>query len=292
MENLIATTPEAIRTAAGALRKLRPVYTQVIDYYEQIFTAQASAGAAMDVPEIHIPQNRLQVKREEGFPLITPPEFPRDTAAAGDLMTDICRITASSGLQTSAAAGKLEAALKSGAVNADELFAGLLKEALSTIDAVAERLEMDPRLIRIMSYHSLKPCFEISADRLSQHLGEKEDAEKEYCPVCGSQPVLATLGKNGERHHYCNLCWYRWPFRRARCPFCEVREDRLLVYFYSESEKEYRVDICEKCHTYMKCIDLRETDRVIYPPLELAATLHLDMKAQEAGYQSVPHLLY
>ena len=38
--------------------------------------------------------------------------------------------------------------------------------------------------------------------------------------------------------------------------------------------------------TYIKAVDRRNADRIIYPPLEFVATLHLDIKAQEMGFNS------
>jgi FdhE protein len=46
------------------------------------------------------------------------------------------------------------------------------------------------------------------------------------------------------------------------------------------------VDVCENCKRFIKTVDLRKISRIIYPPLEQVATLHLDMKAAEAGYVS------
>jgi FdhE protein len=56
------------------------------------------------------------------------------------------------------------------------------------------------------------------------------------------------------------------------------------LYLYSEEEKEYRVDACESCRKYIKTVDTRVLGRRAYPPLEQVASLHLDLKAAEAGY--------
>ena len=46
-----------------------------------------------------------------------------------------------------------------------------------------------------------------------------------------------------------------------------------LHYIFSEEEKDLRVDLCDKCNKYLKTLDMREVDRLIYPPLEQVATL-------------------
>jgi len=57
-----------------------------------------------------------------------------------------------------------------------------------------------------------------------------------------------------------------------------------LIYLYSEEEKEYRVDACQSCRKYIKTVDSRVLNRCAYPALEQVASLHLDLKAAEAGY--------
>ncbi|OQX11520.1 MAG: hypothetical protein BWK80_44610, partial [Desulfobacteraceae bacterium IS3] len=79
---------------------------------------------------------------------------------------------------------------------------------------------------------------------------------------------------------------HKWPTLRIACPFCENRNTEKLHYLYSEEEKEYRTDVCESCGKYIKTVDLRKTGRIFYAPLEQIATLHLDMKAKEAGFKS------
>jgi len=64
------------------------------------------------------------------------------------------------------------------------------------------------------------------------------------------------------------------------------RDSKTLHYFYSDQEKDNRIDVCDSCKTYIKAVDTRKADRIIYPPLEFVATLHLDIKAQEMGFKS------
>ena len=43
-------------------------------------------------------------------------------------------------------------------------------------------------------------------------------------------------------------------------------------------------DACASCRKYIKTVDTRVLGRRSYPPLEQIASLHLDIKAAEAGY--------
>jgi FdhE protein len=72
--------------------------------------------------------------------------------------------------------------------------------------------------------------------------------------------------------------------KRIFCPFCDHSDNKDLHYIFIEEEKEFRVDLCDRCKKYLKNLDARRADRLIYPPLEQVATLHLDIKAQEEGF--------
>ena len=47
-----------------------------------------------------------------------------------------------------------------------------------------------------------------------------------------------------------------------------------------------KCDMCDSCKKYLKTLDSRETERMIYTPLGKIASLHLDYKAKEMGYES------
>jgi FdhE protein len=72
---------------------------------------------------------------------------------------------------------------------------------------------------------------------------------------------------------------------RLICAFCGNTDQESLRYLYSESEKGYRIDVCGKCKKYLKTVDSREISHEIVPVVEDIATLHLDMVAEEEGYE-------
>lgn len=72
------------------------------------------------------------------------------------------------------------------------------------------------------------------------------------------------------------------------CPVCGNKEQGSLTYFYGEGEDAYRIDLCDKCHYYIKTIDYRALDE-FDPCLDDLATLHLDLLASRKGYaRTVP----
>ncbi|MDD5095538.1 MAG: formate dehydrogenase accessory protein FdhE [Dehalococcoidia bacterium] len=106
-----------------------------------------------------------------------------------------------------------------------------------------------------------------------------------YCPVCGGKPDFAFLDKDrGARRLVCSRCDTDWLFQRLECPYCRNSDQKELAYFTDEKEL-YRLYTCERCHRYLKAIDLRQTESEILAPLERLLTADMDRQGQEKGYK-------
>lgn len=106
------------------------------------------------------------------------------------------------------------------------------------------------------------------------------------CPACGNPAQLSVLREynNGaKRSLVCCLCSSEWEFRRVLCPECgEQHKDKLPV-FSAEEIPQARIEACDTCKSYIKCIDMTRDGHAI-PPVDDLATLPLDLWAQEQGY--------
>jgi FdhE protein len=106
------------------------------------------------------------------------------------------------------------------------------------------------------------------------------------CPACGNPAqvsVLRELNNGAKRSLLCFLCSTEWEFRRVLCPSCgEQHKDKLPV-FSAEDLPQARIEACDTCKSYMKCIDLTKDGHAV-PPVDDLATLALDLWAEEQGY--------
>lgn len=282
MNSSTAYTPEMVRQAADAIIAARPSYAELITFYARIFTAQEDARLRISLPPVRLSDELVRIKRREQLPLVMTAEMAFDRQAAEDLLKEICRITIDCGPELARAAQ----ALSGQPPKAAALFEPFLKAQESDILAGAEEMGVEPKALAFFLYHSLRPSLCNGAAQLATYLDPSPSGEQGHCPVCGSPPAIAWLEGEGQRHLSCGFCWHRWPVNRARCPFCGSRNQEGLLYLYSEEEKEYRVDACQSCRTYLKTVDTRVLGRPAYPPLEQVASLHLDLKASETGYES------
>ncbi|MDY6793416.1 MAG: formate dehydrogenase accessory protein FdhE [Thermodesulfobacteriota bacterium] len=282
----IALTSDHIKQAVTALRSLRPVYRDLLDFYQQIFIAQEDSKSHVQIEPIQIPHDIISVKAKDDFPLINISDFVIDIQASKDLLIQICNIIKKMKGDMAASAQAVLQGIETGKLDPESLFFSLFEGGASFFEKTATRLKIDKSALAFITYNSIKPSLTICAAQLSTYLEKESMWEKGYCPVCGSMPGLSMFMEKGERFLFCSFCWHQWSSQRLHCPFCNNTDSKTLNYFYSEEEKEYRVDLCDSCKKYIKTIDTRETQRYIYPPLEAVSTLHLDIKAQEKGFES------
>ncbi|MCU0561667.1 MAG: formate dehydrogenase accessory protein FdhE [Desulfobacterales bacterium] len=273
-------TPATVRQAAAGIIAERPSYRELITFYGRIFAAQEAARPRIRLDPVHLPQELIRIKRQEQMPLVLASQLNLDPQASAALLRELCRIAIECGSEL-AGAGRI---LSERSERAAALFIPFAKAQEPQVLAGAGEMDVDPESLAFFLYHSLRPSFCSCAAQLARYLEPTPSGEQGYCPVCGSAPAIAWIEAEGRRCFFCSYCWHKWPVNRALCPFCGNRGEEGLLYFYSEEEKEYRLDACSSCRRYVKAVDARALRRPGYPALEQVASLHLDLKAVEAGY--------
>lgn len=285
-EKEIVTTDQ-IRKAVAAVKAQRPAYEGLLDFYEKLCLAQEASKEDTRLDPIKIHEDLLSVKEEEGFPLISTTDFVMDVVAAEALLRKLCQLAVEANEVLAEAGPKIVDALDKESLDASTLFSNMLKEDDAYLGDVAGKLGIDKTILAFAVYNSIRPSISLCAEQLSTYLDKDAEWGKGYCPICGSPPALSILrGEGGERSLVCSFCGHEWRIPRICCPFCDNSDQKTLHYFFSEEEKDYRVDVCDKCKKYIKTIDAREIERPLHPLVEQISTLHLDMLAQEQGLES------
>jgi len=120
-------------------------------------------------------------------------------------------------------------------------------------------------------------------------------AEPHRCPACGSSPSIARLRRaDGRRLLTCGLCGSEWEAARMACACCGTREPESLGILRLDDADPRWIETCEACKGYIKTVDERRLaeDETVFPVVEEAATLHLDLLAEREGYiRRVPYVL-
>lgn len=275
-----------IEEAVAHLKGERPAYKELLDFYKELFLAQERAESQVSFEPIHLSEDLLNVKKKEGFPLIDRAEFPIDLGVCEALLKEICELARKANEALAETALKLAENLKRKTLDVSVLFSRLLSEDDTFFHDLSEELRVDKKMLAFLIYSSVRPCLTVCAEQLAGYVDDKTARQKGYCPVCGGSPALAVLRDEGVRSLLCGFCGHEWKTSRIYCPFCENRNHKTLCYFFSDEEKDYRVNVCEECKKYLKTVDTRKMTYPFCPMVEQIATLHLDLLAREQGLES------
>lgn len=277
-------TIEQLKQSSNLIKKIRPAYQPILDFYAEVFLAQEQSRQDISLPPIVIEPDLLKMKQKNEMPLIDQSEFLIDLKASLKLLDKICDLACNFAPNLSPCARILKKALQADSFDPETLFSAILNNHTLALKDLAKHLGVsEPELI-FFGYAGIAPSIWICSEQLNAYLKGIPGFKKGYCPVCGNYPDMAFLDQKGSRHLKCCFCAHEWQVNRMGCVFCGNDDPENQHYFFSEEEKEYRVSLCDNCHNYIKVVDLRQIDRAFYPKLEQITTLHLDMKAREKGY--------
>jgi len=279
----LAFTSNQVKAAVQAVKKSKPAVAEMLDFHGRIFVAQEESKRHHRIEPLKIAEGIRSIRAQEKFPLIEIKEFRYDKNEASKLFVLICGLAEEQNPKLAGPAKILLEAL-AGGLETGGLFSGLLNGDEALFENIVADLDIEKPVLGFVVYNSIKPSVSICAEQLSANLNGTEPWLKGYCPVCGSAPILSSLDGKGARRLICSFCWHSWPVKRVFCPFCETSDNRYLHYLFGDEEKHIRMELCDKCNKYLKTIDIRSADHLIYPPLEQIATLHLDFKAREEGF--------
>jgi len=114
------------------------------------------------------------------------------------------------------------------------------------------------------------------------------------CPVCHGLPVVAVLrpeGEGGKRSLVCSLCFREWEFRRLLCPQCGEEDEQKLPVYTADQFPYIRIEACDSCRTYIKCIDMTRNGLAV-PEVDELAAVTLDIWANNRNYTKLqPNIL-
>jgi len=80
-----------ILSALEEIRKLKPNYSDLLDFYEKIFIAQEDSANQTRIEPLKISADTLALKVKEQFPLIDISQFAIDSKAAAALFKNTVR---------------------------------------------------------------------------------------------------------------------------------------------------------------------------------------------------------
>ena len=276
----MALLKDALQTIQNH-RDLSPHYGELLDILEEILILREEYRRRMQKEIFAVDEKLIAAKIKGGFPLI---DF---SSVIGDLAEPQAYFLALLGIAEKRAPGETgEMARK--ILEGEILFSDLIRESFNPPPEEEEAADNEEEpsfdLVELFIEESLRPVLEKVAARYGDAVRRAGWAEG-YCPICGREPKIGEIrDEEGSRYLFCNQCGYEWNYLRIKCPFCGNEEQQSLAYFTIEGDERYRVDVCNECKRYIKMVDFREAKQKADLDVEDIATLHLDMLANDEGY--------
>ena len=262
--------------------KDRPSHKEVLGFIEEVITEQCRMKSTLRTVPVKAGSERAK-EMSEGFPLLGKRELCPDIASAIKLFKRLCRVL-SRNHQASFEAKRLNQAIRRKEIDFAEFFEAVGAQGGQYFSTLSEKLKVREELLLFLAKNTLKPILETYTDDLRETV-HQEQWWRNYCPICGSPPFLARLRGEGERFLVCSLCSFEWRFPRLMCPFCGNEDSEGLRYFHTQKEGSVnRVDVCDKCKSYIKTVDTRGSKEEFIPLVEDMGSLYLDLLAQKEGY--------
>lgn len=281
------TGAAAARTAeklAGIEKRSRerPEYREILSVFREIFGYVAGKEDATGIA-FAIPDGARADRAAAGLPLIAPDSVRVDGEAASAFLAGLLAVMERVGTEGRGELAAVGRALAERALDLPALFAACLARERGVLAGAAAAVSVSPPLLEFILEIPLKTALEGVAASMDQ--SAFEGWTHGHCPVCGGRAGMDELaGEEGRRHLSCSGCFFKWPYKRIKCPYCGSEDPASLSYF-AAGDGPTRVGVCRACARYIKTRDARAGSADVPLEVEDLATLHLDLMASKEGFE-------
>jgi formate dehydrogenase maturation protein FdhE len=258
---------------------------ELLKFYQQLLRVQSQAERKLSSRlEPSLSREAINKRIDNGVPLISFNELALDRQLLAATFDEVKAVFTSHADLFSSSHERL------GKLEADALLTGQVLKPWFEKQKLPAKIpikNVDKKLLNSIIHATMRPLLTSHARKLIDFI-DQERWRRSYCPICGGSPDFASLdAERGSRWLICSRCDTEWVFQRLQCPYCNTQDQNDLSYL-TDDTGQYRLYTCERCHQYLKTIDLRQTgEQVILLPVERLLTLDMDRQAIEMGYK--PH---
>jgi FdhE protein len=262
-------------------RDLSPHYAELLDILEEILILREEYRRRMQREIFPIDEKMVAAKMAGGFPLV---DFSSVTSDLAEPQAYFLALLEIAEKRAPGETGEMARKIRDGEIRFNDLIYESFNPPSEDEEAPGDEEEASFDLVELFIEESLRPALEQVAAQYGDAIRKAVWGEG-YCPVCGREPKIGEIrDEEGSRYLFCNQCGFEWNYLRIKCPFCGNEEQQSLAYFTIEGDERYRVDVCNECKRYIKIVDFREAKQKADLDVEDIATLHLDMLANDEGY--------
>lgn len=262
-------------------KALSPHYTELLEILEEILILREEYRHRMQEGIFPVEEKFIAAKMAGGLPLVDFSVLEVDLSGPRDYFLALLEIAEK---RSPGETGEMARKIRAGEIDFNDLIYESFNPPPLEEEPEGEGDENSFDLVELFIEESLRPALEKVVAAYGDAVARSEWSEG-YCPICGREPKIGEVREDeGTRYLFCNQCGFEWEYRRIKCPFCGNEEQQTLAYFTIEEDDRYRVDVCNECKRYIKIVDFRDTRQKADLDVEDIATLHLDMLANDEGY--------
>lgn len=248
---------------------------------ELIDAARELDPTGLDLP---LEPGPLVEKLARGLPafrgeVVTIPQVLKDTVLR------LCDVLAAGDARESAL--HIKNVLASGSIDTGSLLTASLARHQDAIRTTSIHHGLSPDLMWLIGELGATPLAHARQRKLVARAGPVADAlkawDRGYCPFCGSWPALIEV-LNGAQIPRCSFCASAWETRAGRCLYCGDSGNDFVIAAPSLERKNRRLDLCRRCGSYTKVIEVEALTPFPLIAIEDLATVDLDRGAMERGY--------
>ena len=256
---------------------------QSLEFYRRMLEAQSEVQPSISLSSLPLTEKEARQYIKQGTPLLNWENLTFNWKAFQTLLAKVTGLIIETLSPTSEEVDTLNQ------LTADQIYLErIAKTWFEYGTPLSEKTTLDEEIDALVAsaiHASFQPFLAAYSEKLLQWV-DQESWHRRYCPVCGGEADFASLDKErGARQLLCSRCDAQWLYYRLRCPYCSNQDRNSLAYF-GDDKSLYRLYVCEKCHRYLKTIDLRKTESEVLLPLERILTLDMDRQAYEKGYRT------
>lgn len=138
--------------------------------------------------------------------------------------------------------------------------------------------------LRVLLEYTLRPTLRAWSRQLAG-LVDLHSWQRPLCPVCGSLPLLAEVHPGSHlRQLRCAFCGSAWPYPITQCVHCANPDPHSQALIANLDDERLFVQVCKRCHVYIKSILTEEALPHDLLSLEDLASFYLDEGCQKQGY--------
>lgn len=273
-----------------ALSKARPDLGGPLEVQSAFIRTTLGMPRAPRVQAFPLPREQAAGRLREGVPLLHDQPLALDVNFGAELFS---RLVSALEAREDANLQAIADAATHGLLDPRQLFEEAFVQHPDHLAQLAIQARIDGDLLVTLASQAVAPVLRAYADHLLPLIDRLDDGtprgaawSKGYCPICGGWPLLGELrGVELARWLRCAACGSGWRTQRLVCAFCGNEDYHLLGTLAVEGEQRFRIEVCERCKSYLKVGNAFDPPPAELLALDDVASLHLDVVAIERGYQ-------